>query len=235
MTVWHGSADVLADPRLQARADTLLTETDRARRDRFRHEADRRMFVLGRTMARLLVARTVGCEPQSWTWREGPHGRPEIAAPSSSVHFNLAHSAGLVACAVAHGREVGVDVEHLGRRPLETAIVERYCAPSEAADIRTRGGDWHARFLVYWTLKEAYLKARGLGIAVPLAEIAFDVVDDTSARIGFLGSLAGTDDRWSFTLAYPTADHLMAVAVPTAGGAPLRVEIRAISAEELVA
>jgi 4'-phosphopantetheinyl transferase len=230
--VHYASIDALGDrPELGVRARELLSEAERVRHDRFRHEVDRRMFLLGRIMARVLVGRALGCDPLAWTWREGPRGRPEIGHPPSPVRFNLAHSAGLVVCALASGREVGVDVEDLNRRAPEPGIVERYCAPAEVADIAARGEDWNGRFLVYWTLKEAYLKARGLGIAVPLAEISFSVDDGDEARIGFLGSLVGTDDRWSFALVRPTSRHLMAVAASKAGGPAPNVTLQAFDPE----
>ena len=176
------------------------------------------MFGLGREMARTLVADALGIAPEDWTWREGPHGRPEIASPVTDLHFNLSHSAGIVICALAHG-SVGVDIEDLSRRPPDPAIVDRYCAPAEAADVRSRGADWPSRFLTYWTLKEAYLKARGLGIAVPLADISFSV-DATcaAASIAFRESLAGTNDRWAFHLTRIDPHHLAAVAVEAGDG-----------------
>jgi 4'-phosphopantetheinyl transferase len=207
---------LVRDPALAARAFDLLTPADRARHDRFRRDADRRMFLVGRLLARVLVGRALDCDPAAWTWREGPHGRPEIGAPATALRFNLAHSDGLVACALAWGRDVGVDLESRRRRPPDPAIVDRYCAPAEAADIRARGAAWCDRFLAYWTLKEAYLKARGLGIGVPLADVCFTLAGESSAKIAFLGSLAGTDLRWTFTLAHPTDHHILAVAASAA-------------------
>ncbi len=131
------------------------------------------MFGLGREMARSLVGVALGVPPESWIWREGPHGRPEIAAPDADLHFNLSHSAGVVVCALARGRTIGVDVEDLSRRAPDPAIVTRYCSPAEAEDVCAQGDRWRDRFLTYWTLKEAYLKARGLGIAVHLSDISF--------------------------------------------------------------
>jgi 4'-phosphopantetheinyl transferase len=98
------------------------------------------------------------------------------------------------------------------------AIVPRYCAPSEADDVRAHGDRWRDRFLTYWTLKEAYLKARGVGISLPLSDIAFTLNPD-GARIAFERSLAGTDVRWTFHLWQPGAQHLAAIAADTADGA----------------
>ncbi len=215
---WHAHIDVLADPARQARALTWLDAGERVRHDRYHHDLDRRMFLLGRVMARSLVGRALGIGPTDWQWREGLHGRPEIAAPETAVRFNIAHSAGLVVCALATHRDVGIDVEHLARRPLQPAIVRRYCSEAEIADVLAQPHDrWQNRFLTYWTLKEAYLKARGLGIAVPLADVSFTIEAD-GARVSFLRALAGTDTRWVFHITRPTARHVMAVAVSAAGG-----------------
>lgn len=207
-----------AHPERLDQAMVWMTDDERVRAGKFRHETDRLMFALGRLMARTLVGRALEVDPSAWPWREGPHGRPEIAQPGTNLHFNLSHSAGLVMCAIGRGRAVGVDVEDLARRAPDPAIVPRYCSPAEADDVRRHGDRWRDRFLTYWTLKEAYLKARGLGISVPLSDITF-LVDARGARIGFERSLAGTDDRWAFHLLQLGARHLAAVAADTADGA----------------
>ena len=213
-----GSAYFADNPLRVTRALSWMTDAERDRYLRFRHDRDRAMFGLGREMARTLVADALGVEPDAWTWREGPHGRPEIASPATDLHFNLSHSAGMVICALAR-RPVGVDIEDLSRRAPDPAIVDRYCSPLEAGDVRGRGADWASRFLTYWTLKEAYLKARGLGIAVHLSDISFSVNGaGTTATIAFRESLAGTDDRWAFHLTEVEPHHLAAVAVETADG-----------------
>jgi 4'-phosphopantetheinyl transferase len=213
------TAAFAADSQRLAHALDMMSPAERERFDRFRHDADRLMFALGREMARRLVSRALGVAPDAWTWREGPHGRPEIAEPATDLRFNLSHSAGVVALAMSRGRDVGIDVEDLSRRSPDQAIVRRYCSPEETTDVLGRAGGWHERFLTYWTLKEAYLKARGLGIAVHLADISFDV-DPTveRAQIAFARTLAGTDDRWLFRLMRIDPHHLGAVAVETVDG-----------------
>lgn len=216
--VWYAQTSVLAADRAAvARALEWLQPDERARFDRYRFDADRMMFLLGRVMARRVVGLALGVAPVAWRWREGSHGRPEIAEPGTSWHFNLAHSAGLVACALADGREIGVDVEDLERSPADIALVRRYCSPAEAADVLAQGAHWRHRFLTYWTLKEAYLKARGIGISVHLTDVSFSL-DPGGVRIAFLDSLAGTDTRWLFELLRPTGRHLLAIAASTADG-----------------
>ena len=227
--VWHADAATLsADPARVAQALDWLQPEERTRFDRYRFDRDRMMFLLGRVMARSLVGQALGVAPTAWRWREGAHGRPEIAAPDTRVHFNLAHSAGLVACAIGCGREVGVDVEDLARAATDAALIRRYCSPEEADDIEGRGLGWRDRFLEYWTLKEAYLKARGVGISVHLSDISFSI-DDDGVRVAFLRSLEGTDTRWAFDLHRPTDRHLLAVASSTGDGIRPAVSVRPFS------
>lgn len=214
--VWYAPADDLGDPGVTHTALGWLTARERERYDRLHHVGDRRMFLLGRVMARSLVGAALGVPPTAWEWREGPHGRPEIAAPTP-LRFNLSHSAGLVVCALAPDRDVGVDVEDLSRRHVDAALVRRYCSPDEIADIERHGAAWHERFLRHWTLKEAYLKARGLGISVPLEHVAFRM-DHGRIDLVLGAALACEDARWRFLLAEPTERHLVAVAVSTIDG-----------------
>jgi 4'-phosphopantetheinyl transferase len=222
---WHAHIDrAFGDRAAVARARGHLTDAEQARFERYHGDLDRRMFLLGRVMSRDLVGRALNVGAGDWEWREGTHGRPEIARPATSIRFNLAHSAGVVVCAVTSGREVGVDVEDLHRPATDPRMVHRYCAPAEAADIEAQGDRWRDRFLTYWTLKEAYLKARGLGISVPLREISF-VLEPAPVRVTFLGSLAGTSAAWTFHLSRPTDRHLVAVAASTEDGTEPRVLI----------
>jgi 4'-phosphopantetheinyl transferase len=217
--VWHAHTDVLARaPDAHERACGWLTPTERERYERFRKESDRDMFVLGRAMARAIVGGALGVAPTAWPWREGAHGRPEVDIAPCPLTFNIAHSGGLVACALSWHGEVGVDIEDRRRPPIDHDLVARCCSPAEAADVEARGGaGWRDRFLQYWTLKEAYLKARGLGIAVHLADLSFSLRSD-DIRLEFRGGLAEANGaEWAFDLITLHADHFLAVAAPVVG------------------
>ena len=234
ITIWHADAgDVFASAAARAQALDWLTPAERVRHERYRHDRDRDMFLLGRAMARAVVGDTLGIAPTAWTWREGERGRPEVDQPVCPVSFNLAHSGGLVVCALAHGASVGVDVEDRARAALDRNLVARYCSPAERADIDALGETgWQDRFLQYWTLKEAYLKARGLGIALPLSDLSFAVADG-EARLTFERSLAGADPAWAFTLAPLGQRHYVAVAASTANGARPRFTLKPMASDFL--
>ena len=215
VSVWHArTADAFTSDDRRQRARAWLTPADDARHGRYRHQADRDMFLLGRVMARALVGQALGVDPGSWRWHEGPRGRPEADA---DVSFNIAHSAGMVVCAVSRNGHVGVDVEHRHRPPVDARMIRRYCAPREAEDIERRGpGEWPDQFLKYWTLKEAYLKARGLGIAVHLADLCFTIAPD-AIRLDRLNAL-NDDADWAVALDAPGGSHFVAAAAPVVSG-----------------
>jgi 4'-phosphopantetheinyl transferase len=233
VAVWYArTSDAWSDPTRLARAIRWLSPAERARYDRYRQEADRAMFVLGRAMARRLVGSALDVDPTAWPWQEGARGRPEIGHAGAAVSFNLAHSAGLVVCALAHGRDVGVDVEHRQRSPTDPLIVRRFCSPAEVADIERHGADgWRDQFLKYWTLKEAYLKARGVGIGVPLADVSFAI--DGEVRVTFLNALSGLETSWAFMLADTEGTHFIAAAASAHDGARPRFRSAAFPLDRL--
>jgi 4'-phosphopantetheinyl transferase len=218
-----------------ARLRGWLQPDELQRFERFKNLESRASFLIGRGLARRVLADLTGVPPEHWHFREGRNGRPEISAPATTLEFNLAHSGGMVACVVADRRDVGVDVEHLDRTRLLHDVAARTCAPDELADIDAEPDDRRQqRFLIYWTLKEAYLKARGVGISVHLADVAFSLEGGTP-KIALRGSMAGEDDRWLFGLAKPSDRHLLAVAADTRDGVTPTVTLLRVMAHHFVA
>ena len=189
-----------------------LQPDERARFDRFRHLDGRASFLIGRGLARQVLSDATGIPPADWRFREGLNGRPEIASPDTTLRFNLAHSGGVVACVIGNGVDVGVDVEHLDRPAFLHDVAKRCCSEEELADINNEPEEGRQRrFLVYWTLKEAYLKALGLGISVHLPDVSFSLASG-EPQLHLRGSLADDQRPWIFGLAQPTERHIMAAA-----------------------
>ncbi len=203
------------DTALWTRLRSWLQPEETARADNYKDMDARASFLIGRGMARTMLAEATGVAPGDWRFADGPHGRPEIASPDTAYRFNLAHSHGMIACVLAKSRDVGVDVEFLERPDSSHDVATRVCSADELADIDAAPAEGRKeRFLIYWTLKEAYLKARGLGISVHMGDVAF-TVKSGEPRFVPAGSLAGADTRWLFRLSQPGPRHLIAVAVDT--------------------
>lgn len=147
-------------------AHQMLSREERLRAERFHFEADRRRFVIARTLRRVLVSGYLGCDPDAVTFADGLRGKPAVAAPHTDLRFNVSHSGDLVLFAISLGREVGVDVELVREDVPFAMLAEHYFAPEEASQIVGLDGPEKARrFYEVWTTTEARLKAIGVGLA----------------------------------------------------------------------
>lgn len=224
VNLWLCSPSILTDE-LRAAYHDLLNEAERRRLARFRvaHAADE--FLLGRALLRSMLSAYAPVDPRAWEFEMGPHGKPALAGPALAprLGFNLSHTSGLVVCAVAAEVSLGVDVEHCGRQLEMREFSAANFAPIEQALIDATDDEALSEaFFQLWTLKEAYIKALGLGLNVPLDSFWFDLADPL--RLG----LADPEEaaRWRFAHEAPTAEHRLSVALAPAGGADLRVRSR---------
>lgn len=221
--LWYWFYEALDEPDLLAAYEALMAPDERARHRCLRSERDRHLFLATRALVRCALSRYAAVAPGEWRFAAGTHGRPRVAWPSiaPALHFNLANTPGLVVCAVSLAHErVGVDAERTDRNVDIAALAERYLAPYEARNLRVvPAPEQKRRFFVYWTLKESYLKARGLGLALPL-DLFWFVVDDGAIEVVFEKRLDDDARRWRFALLDLVPGHLTAVGVDT-GGAPL--------------
>jgi 4'-phosphopantetheinyl transferase len=206
----------------------LMSPDEHERMGRLIFERDRRRFLLTRALVRTMLSRYAPVRPADWQFIENVHGRPEILnrpARVPDLRFNISHTDGLIACAVTIGREVGVDVEHIGRRLMHD-VAGRFFAPQEVDDLLRLPQDQQQKmFFDYWTLKEAYIKARGFGLALPLADFAFALKPPAPPTISFEPSLEDDPATWQFFQDWPSPVHRLALAVRREGkDLPVRVK-----------
>ena len=216
--------------------DARLADDERRRRDRYVRELDRHTFVVARALVRMVLSQHGPVEPADWRFAVNEHGCPFVVdaqAGQPRLHFNVSHTAGLVALAVARGHRVGVDVED-ARRVVRHDVAGHHFAPAEVADLRALPAEAQPRgFFEYWTLKEAYIKARGMGLAIPLADFAFVLRPPAAPVVTFVEGFDDDAARWQFWQAWPTPDHRLGLAIERTGH-DLDVRIRTLAPEALV-
>ena len=159
---------------LASRCEALLGAPERARLAAFGAATRRQEFLLGHALARLALCEArPGSRPDEWGIGADADGAPTATGPES-LPLSIAHTPGAVAVAVADAGELGVDIEWCGRRSDVMRLAARFFGERERADIeRCPESGRLLRFLSLWTLKEAYLKARGTGLRMPLRAIEF--------------------------------------------------------------
>lgn len=209
-------AAVAGDPRARA----LLSPEELGRAGRFRAPAAAHGFVAGRVLARTMLAGASGLAPGEVRLRTDPRGRPHIVSGEGrpGPAFSITHTKGLVGCAVSEAGDVGLDAEHIGRDADLERLARRFFAPDEVAFLDGLAGVARRRaFFAVWTLKEAFLKARGEGISVPLGSFSFD---PSSSPPGFRcgPELDGDPSAWRFRAWPVDPDHVVSVALRGGGG-----------------
>jgi 4'-phosphopantetheinyl transferase len=190
----EGSAASLAD------GWRVLSTDERERAARFVFDRDRETYVLAHVLLRLALSHRAPVPPEHWRFRTGPYGRPEVAGSEDrlGLRFSLSHTVGLAVCTVTTGSPVGVDAEAMGRRvPLELA--GRCLAPAERAALAVLpAAEQPERFLEHWTLKEAFLKALGIGLSYPLERISFCVAPGGAVEVELPDELGERREAWRF-------------------------------------
>jgi 4'-phosphopantetheinyl transferase len=226
--VWLLFADMVKEPRLLSTYEMLLSPEERARRARYKFEHSRREYLLTRALVRTTLSRYAPVAPRAWTFRQNEYGCPSIAAAEHAwLRFNLSNTAGLIACAVVREREVGVDVEEVTRPGETVTIADRFFSPLEFEALRRLPEEaQRARFFDYWTLKEAYIKARGMGLAIPLDQFSFLLDEAPPIRVAFDPRLGDDAASWQFEQFALSPRHQTSAAVHRGPGPDLRFVVR---------
>lgn len=230
--IWFVFQDQVRDAALLDRYRQLLTERERAGEYRFHFPEDRHRYLLTRALIRTVLSLYAPIEPTEWSFGVNAYGRPEIAegaTPTIGLSFNVSHTAGLVMLGVSRHGAVGVDAEHLGRSPAVLELAAQFCSRSELTELRREPDDHRRseRLLDLWTLKEAYAKARGIGISLPLTRFNFSLRGSHGIEMSIEGSLPDHQPgNWAFWMLRPSPDHVATLCLANPGGVPCAVVVR---------
>jgi 4'-phosphopantetheinyl transferase len=232
--LWFTRVRERYDQALLDRFASLLNAEEKARWQRFVQPADRQRFLVARALVRTVLARLLGqAEPAALEFTATQWGKPELAgAAAGKLHFNLSHTDGLLVLAVSRAHEVGVDVEAVDRKVEPLALAQRFFATDEHAELlELEGQEQRERFFALWTLKEAWVKARGLGLRIPLDDFSFSFAGSTPV-IHFGPQLEEHAGEWQFSVLRQRGPFRIALAVHCSAATPLRVQLHAWEPEE---
>jgi len=215
--VWLAHPDHATNPaRLDQYCDILSTQ-ETARYRRFHFPTDRHHYLIAHTLLRHALSKYADIAPADWTFSYGKHGRPEISNPDvTALRFNLTHTSGLVGCVVTLDNDCGIDAEHIGNRHNPIGVAERMFSASECLEMQQlKDATQLDYFFTRWTLREAYVKARGIGISFPTRKLHFRVDDEANIEVRFEAGLQECEHDWRFHLLRPTPEHIAAIALHT--------------------
>lgn len=212
---------LLAEDDVEQVADLLhaypsLSAPERARLDSLVRPGSRRRHLGARVLARFVLARYLPVQPDEIVFDTGPYGRPRVEQPQTMLDFNLTHTDGVIACAVAARPRIGLDAETYPAAAHTARLVSKVMTPYERRLTDGRSlSEITAVLAEHWVLKEAYTKALGLGLHHPFE--SFDLHDiHGSPRVH---DPAGSDSpaAWSMHLLHVDPGHVLAVAADSCG------------------
>jgi 4'-phosphopantetheinyl transferase len=190
--VWRARLD--GHESLLPQFEATLSSDEMSRAERFHFSRDRIGYIAGRGILRELLAGYVGRLPAELEFCYGPWGKPFLRQenPTPSVYFNVSHSQGWALLAFSLGRNLGVDVEFIRADVAAGEIAERYFSTQEIAELKALPQAMRAEgFFLCWTRKEAYIKARGEGLQIPLDSFHVSLTPGEPGRLDSLDS-----SRW---------------------------------------
>jgi len=219
--IWLARPESARDAAVLRRCKEILNPQEIDSCAAYHREADRHRALVSRALLRETLSRYAPVHPGDWEFVVGAHGKPAIAAPAGlRLRFNLSHTGSLVACVLTLDDEIGVDLEDTTRvlDPLELA--ERVFSPEELAALQSLAPQpRRQRFFENWTLKEAYLKARGLGFALAPQSARFDLGERGRVRANFTPVAEDLPAGWWFALLGAQPGHVIALATRNGGQA----------------
>jgi len=235
LTLARGQIDVWAcfypeirDEALLNRYRAMMSDAERQKELRFRFAEDQRCYVVARALLRTVLSRYAALDPTQWSFALNAYGKPEIGNPyraKERISFNLSHTDGLIVLGIAAGTALGIDTENVRTRRAPTDIADCFFAADEVAALRQLTvEEQNKRFFSYWTLKEAYVKARGMGLSIPLDKFSFHLSGDQGIEISFRSPL-NDPSTWRFWQFCPSPDHLAALCTKHDKQIPIESEV----------
>jgi 4'-phosphopantetheinyl transferase len=223
--LWFLDTECLRLPSATEEWLARLEDQERSRYAACGADAARREYLGTRALVRTALAHYCGQPPECLRFRTGHLGRPELTSPAMpGLTFSLARTRELAVGLFAFGHDVGVDVELVA--PIDAVgMAGRYFSPGETAELSNLEEPARlSRFYALWTLREAYLKARGIGLDLPLEQLVFRPTSSGEARAEFGPAIRDDPERWQFGLTWLTDRHLAAACIRrTSSGAPIRI------------
>jgi 4'-phosphopantetheinyl transferase len=212
--LWLASYDEVVEE-LQPVYRSILSAEERVQEPRFHFAKDRRRYLVTRALVRTVLSRYVSVPPAAWTFSSNAYGRPEIAngeGRAAGLSFNLSHTHSLIVLGVTRSRALGVDVENFRAREVSLDVARHFFAPDEVEELSTvPSHEQQYRFFEYWTFKESYIKARGMGLSLPLDKFSFRYPHDRGVSIAIDPALGDAAARWQFWQFRPMPEYLVAV------------------------
>ncbi len=215
--IWRASLKV-ANSTVESLLATLCVE-EQQRAERFHFQKDRNHFIVAHGLLRLILSRYLDRKPHDLNFYYNQYGKPALVSASSEIHFNLSHSHELALIAVTQNRDVGIDLEYIRSDFPCEQIAQSYFSPRERAVLNQIPAALKTEvFFTCWTRKEAYVKATGKGLSLPLDQFDVSLIPGEPAKLLHTQWDTQEAGRWLLQELVPGSGYVATLAVAVGGG-----------------
>jgi len=218
--IYFAYPETIQNPSLLDAYECLLSSDEHTRLHRYHFAKHRHHYLIAHALLRTTLSYYDPREPAAWQFNHNEYGKPMLAPdqhPMPMLQFNLSHTDGLVACAIVQKQMVGIDVENMHSQVNAAELATRILSPVEqAAFAKVPAHQQTQRFLEYWTLKEAYIKARGMGLSLALDGFSWQF-GPQGLTLDFSNKVPDNAKYWQGWLLAPSQQHRGAVLVQKQG------------------
>ena len=231
--LWHANQAEFDGSELESNCLSWLTKTETKRYHRYTYDYHRKQFLLGRMLIRNSLSKYADIEPQDWKFEENEYGKPAIVSSQQAqpLFFNLSHSSERLVLAISAHAGIGIDIESSNKPRRVVKIADRYFSSTEVEELLALPeADQLTRFYELWTLKEAYIKACGLGLAIPLRQFSYSFPSEYRVLINFAEEHNDDASLWQCWQIEVSGPFKMALAVKSGNAAVDSVHSRMVLA-----
>ncbi len=224
--LWFSFVEDIQDEQLLAEYQNLLPREELDRLGRFRFDTHKKRYLVGRALIRTILSRCTGLDPKQIVLSREEYGRPYLlySGRNPPPQFSLSYTDGLVGVALTIECRVGIDVENTSRELDCLEIAENYFSPAEYRELKQLSeSPLKRRFFELWTLKEAYVKAQGSGLYLPLDEVSFLLGEENTNPSKVISLMTDEGKQWQFGTCRPSEQHRAAFCVCQDTQIPLQV------------
>jgi len=215
--LWYVYDENIHDPHLISQYCDLLNSEEYLQYKKFHFEKHRHQYLITRAMVRSVLSLYVNkIDPADWKFKKNDYGKPSIDDNSLSIplRFNISHADKLVVMAVSLGQDIGVDVECLTRLGDMLDMASSFFSPIEVKQLLDLPPEkQNNRFFDLWTLKEAYIKACGMGLSIPLNHFSYSFSPQGKIRIDFSPERNDQPEFWRFWQIHPNDNYKISMAI----------------------
>lgn len=215
--VWRVDLSQVASA--EQRWEPMLSADERTRAARFHFTKDRQRYTATRALLRMILGGYVDSDPKELVFRYSKNGKPSLSCgPDGNVEFNVSHSGQVALLAFTREREIGVDVEHLRENFDHEAIAGRFFSRQEQQQLAALpAAERYRGFFRCWTRKEAYIKAEGTGLSLPLHQFDVSVGAEESSLLLATRPDSAEAPRWTLREIPAGVGYVAALCVQGAG------------------